>query len=812
MPAVSVEPVGITYGTALANAQLTGTATFVVNGSLVNVPGTFTYTSAAGTVLNAGSYTEAVTFTATDTTDYQQAPAAVQVFVAKATPIITWPTPSPIAYGTALSSAQLDATASWTIGSTTGPVAGSFTYSPPAGTLLGAGTQTLATTFTPTDTADYNLPPAQTVQVAIYNAPAITSSPASVDVDDGVPVTFTSAASGTALNVQWQMSTDGVAFTNIPGANSPTYALVVDASLNGDVFQAVYTNPVGTATTAAATLTVHVIAPVIVTNPVNQAAGSGESVTFTAAARGFPSPAAQWQSSSDGVTFTNIAGATGTSYTLKAAPAANQEQYRVTFTNAGGSVASKPARLAVSGSVPSVTRAPVSQTANPGQAITFTAQGSGSPAPGVQWQVSVDGGNTFSNIQGATAASLRITAATSANGYQYRAVFSNRWGPAASAAATLTVTGGPSSPPLITTPLVGPASAVSAGQRVTLTAAASDAGTVQWQQSSDGVNFAPIAGANANRYSFAAQVSLDGEEYRAVFINPFGQTPTNAVTLAVNPIIITQPASQTVYSGETVTFISAAAAGNATPAVQWQVSTDGKTFANLTGATLPALTLAASAADAGLRYRAVFMARIGTIVTQAVSASALLAVRFDPAVPAVTLQPVSQTVVAGKSVTFTAAAIANPAPASVQWQVRARGSGTFANIPGANTGTLTIIATAADNGSQYRAVFSNGRSAATTAATLTLGVVPALTLQPADQSARVGAPVTFTAAASAVPSAAVEWQVSVDGGQTYTTIADAARLRLTFIAIAQDDGNFYRAVFTNPVGQATTAAALLTIE
>jgi len=50
--------------------------------------------------------------------------------------------------GTALSSTQLDATVS---------VAGSFSYLPPAGAVLSAaGTTTLTTTFTPTDTADYN--------------------------------------------------------------------------------------------------------------------------------------------------------------------------------------------------------------------------------------------------------------------------------------------------------------------------------------------------------------------------------------------------------------------------------------------------------------------------------------------------------------------------------------------------------------------------------------------------------------------------------------------------------------------------------
>lgn len=60
-------------------------------------------------------------------------------------PVITWPTPSTITYGTPLSSAQLNASAN---------VAGTFTYSP-ASDILQAGTHTLTATFTPSDTAGY---------------------------------------------------------------------------------------------------------------------------------------------------------------------------------------------------------------------------------------------------------------------------------------------------------------------------------------------------------------------------------------------------------------------------------------------------------------------------------------------------------------------------------------------------------------------------------------------------------------------------------------------------------------------------------
>ncbi|MGA9988880.1 MAG: hypothetical protein WBP69_13950 [Terriglobales bacterium] len=82
--------------------------------------------------------------------------------VDKETPAITWATPSAITYGTALSSTQLNATAS---------VPGTFVYSPVSGRVLGAGSQTLGVTFTPTDTTDYNAATA-TVTLVVTGAAA----------------------------------------------------------------------------------------------------------------------------------------------------------------------------------------------------------------------------------------------------------------------------------------------------------------------------------------------------------------------------------------------------------------------------------------------------------------------------------------------------------------------------------------------------------------------------------------------------------------------------------------------------------------
>ncbi len=152
-------PADITYGTVISAKQLDAAAAWTVDGVNGAVAGSFTYTSAVGTLLGAGTgQTLSVTFTPTDTSDYNTASDSVTINVDKATPTIAWANPAGITYGTALSATQLDATSSWTVAGVNGAVAGMFTYTPAAGTVLRAGTgETLSVTFTPTDTTDYNI-------------------------------------------------------------------------------------------------------------------------------------------------------------------------------------------------------------------------------------------------------------------------------------------------------------------------------------------------------------------------------------------------------------------------------------------------------------------------------------------------------------------------------------------------------------------------------------------------------------------------------------------------------------------------------
>jgi hypothetical protein len=171
------KPADITYGTALSGTQLNASTP---------VAGAFNYTPSGGTVLSAGNnQTLSVTFTPTDTSNYNNATKSVSINVLKATPVVTWNKPADITYGTALSGTQLNAST---------PVAGTFNYNPAGGTVLSAGSnQTLSVTFTPTDTANYNNS-SKSVSINVLKAtPVITwNNPADI--------TYGTALSGTQLN------------------------------------------------------------------------------------------------------------------------------------------------------------------------------------------------------------------------------------------------------------------------------------------------------------------------------------------------------------------------------------------------------------------------------------------------------------------------------------------------------------------------------------------------------------------------------------------------------------------------------------
>ncbi|MGW5636960.1 immunoglobulin I-set domain protein [Streptomyces sp. NPDC003832] len=93
-----------------------------------------------------------------------------------------------------------------------------------------------------------------------------------------------------------------------------------------------------------------------------------------------------------------------------------------------------------------------------------------------------------------------------------------------------------------------------------------------------------------------------------------------------------------------------------------------------------------------------------------------------------------------------------------------------------------------------------------------LRMSPKVTQAPTDRSAEAGDEVTFVAAAEGTPEPTVRWQVSPDGGQTWSAVEGADDNAYSFTARAAQDGYRYRAEFTNPAGTTRTAPITLTVK
>jgi Concanavalin A-like lectin/glucanases superfamily/Fibronectin type III domain/Calcineurin-like phosphoesterase len=89
-------------------------------------------------------------------------------------------------------------------------------------------------------------------------------------------------------------------------------------------------------------------------------------------------------------------------------------------------------------------------------------------------------------------------------------------------------------------------------------------------------------------------------------------------------------------------------------------------------------------------------------------------------VPVVGTDPLTQSICPGDAVSFVSAATGNPVP-TVQWQVSLDNGANWSNILSATNSTLTFNTVSADNGKQYRAIWTNIAGADTSAAaTLTI--------------------------------------------------------------------------------------------
>jgi hypothetical protein len=485
---------------------------------------------------------------------------------------------------------------------------------------------------------------------------------------------------------------------------------------------------------------------------------------------------------------------------------------------------------------PAVTLQPTSQTicsgANTSFAITSAA------ATSFQWQVSTNGGGTWTPLSnnatysGVTTATLNITGATSTlNNYQYRCVASIQCGSTNSSAAVLTVN---SAPAIGTQPQ---SATVCANNTINFSVDATGAGiSYQWQLSTDGganynnlANGAPYSGVTTTTLTVSPTTAgMNGYRYRCVVTGtctPFVNSSDAVLTIVTSVNVTTQPNNSTVCEGAGTSFT--AGGSGAGVIYQWQISTDGGTnYTNLSntapysGVTTATLTISTTTfAMNNYRYRCSMTN--ATCSNPGISNGAILTINT---LPTLTSSPNSITSCLGSTVNFSAAGTGTAL--AYQWQVSIDGGANYTNLAngapysGVNTTTLTVAPIAsAMNNYRYRCVLSGTCTPAVNSNAATLNVVNPvnITAQPTNKTVCATLNTSFSVTATSTETITYQWQVSVDGVAPYNNVPNGGVYSgvttptLTITGALNSMNNYRYRVLTNNVTCATAAPSNVVI-
>ena len=537
-------------------------------------------------------------------------------------------------------------------------------------------------------------------------------------------------------------------------------------------------------------------APNITVQPVSKKVPENYQVVFSLTAQNATSY--QWYSrpSSTGTWTAVRENGTSASYSFTAKLSHDGSQYRCLVRNDQDSVFSNTATLLVV-PVPVITKHPESVTVKPGATATFSVTATGENLQ-YQWYYVKPGDNELVAItENGTKPTYSLVAQEQYNGYVFRCKVYNENAGTYSRYATLTVDNGSQPAQEYKDVIVNEGDSVSFGLQQ------NDQYTYQWYYLEPGKTDWTLLTQGGTSPTITIEkisVQYNGYQYRCRISNAAGASVYSfvfrlTVVGASKPAITTQPASKTVSAGAKVEFKVEATNANS---YQWYYRKPNATSWTATTKTSAAYSLTAKETLNGFQYKCKVSNDAGFVWSEA----ATLTVK---ALPVITTQPASKTVNAGEKAAFKV--VASNAT-SYQWYYRKTNTASWTATT-KTTATYSLTAGAVHNGFQYKCKVSNDAGFVwSEVATLTVKVLPVITIQPASKTAAVGAKVEFKVAASNATS--YQWYYKKLTADSWTA---TTKTTATYSLTAKEmlNGFQYKCKVSNDEGFVWSDIAVLTV-
>ncbi|HJO10356.1 MAG TPA: immunoglobulin domain-containing protein, partial [Verrucomicrobiota bacterium] len=445
----------------------------------------------------------------------------------------------------------------------------------------------------------------------------------------------------------------------------------------------------------------------------------GGSILFQVAAIGTEPITYQW--SQDGVA---IADATQSTLTLTTVEVSAAGDYKVTVTNAAGSVDSDVVALTVE-SPPSITQLTESMSLIEGDSVELSVTAVGTAPITYQWS---KGGVA---LAGATGATLSLVGVAPSDADDYKVAVSNGAGRVESELITVTV----AQPASIVSQLEGGSAVLGDTFVLSVAAIGTEPLTYQWYHDGE-----LISGADLASLTLADLGAVDSGTYQVIAQNFAGLATSNEVGLSVKtpPEITRQPESRDAAVGSDIVLI-VTSIGSEPLAYQW--SRDGVVIPGATDAELAITSLEPS--DAGS-----YTVSVSNFAGLLESTPATVNV-VHPII--IAEQPSGSSKVLGEMVTVSVA-VTGSEPISYQWLH----DGVV--LAGANETSIVLENLSAGDAGEYTVRVSNpAGEVVSDAAVVSVDSPPEIVELSEDQSTPVGGTVELSVVAAGNEPLAYQW-------------------------------------------------------